>query len=168
MPELCQSSHAQVRLVPGSKAHGAGPVLRGPGWAPVTQPRHRERHSMRVAPATQLCFQNTGQGETISCYSVLLIRIFTALPVLNPKQMVQLSPAPQFDDPWGLPAKCTFQRIIPQALLTLIWSLLSIRVLHPSSHSPALPHDIFYRGSLFHLKGWWSHRLLWPLKQREL
>lgn len=126
MPELCQSSHAQVGLVPGSKAHGAGPVSRGPGWAPVTQSRHRERHSMRVAPATQLCFQNTGQGETISCYSVLLIRIFTALPVLNPKQMVQLSPAPQFDDPWGLPAKCTFQRIIPQALLTLIWSLLSI------------------------------------------
>jgi len=29
----------------------------------------------------------------ISCYSVFLIHIFADLPVLNPKQMVQLSPS---------------------------------------------------------------------------
>lgn len=38
--------------------------------------------------------KGTGQEEATSCYSVFLIHIFTALPVLNPKQMVQLSPSP--------------------------------------------------------------------------
>lgn len=156
VPERCQSSL-------GSKAHGAalGLVFGDPTLSQGT-PQHQPRSFAGYS------FQKMGRGETLFCCSVHLIHIFTALPVLNPKQMVQLSPAPQSDDPWGLPAKCTFQRIIPRALLPLIWSLLSIPVLHPSSHSPALPHHSFHRGSLFHLKGWWSHRLLWSLNQRQL
>lgn len=67
-----------------------------PRWPPATQ--RWERRGTQVAPAIQFCawynYKKTGQEETISCYSVFLIHIFTALPVLNPKQMVQLSPSP--------------------------------------------------------------------------
>lgn len=43
------SGRAQQR--PGCRA-----AVWGPSWPPVTQPCHREHHSMRVAPATQLCW----------------------------------------------------------------------------------------------------------------
>lgn len=79
-------------------------------------------------------FKKIGQEETISCYSVFLIHIFTALPVLNPKQMVQLSPSP--------PA-----RMIPGASLQRVY--ISKDNSTSTSYPDPQPSEHPYTSSLF-------------------
>lgn len=83
-----RSAGASARAVAASVLAGACPRQRSPA---ARTPWHTGSTSH---PGLLSVISKDGQEETLSWYSVFLIHIFTDLPVLNPKQMVQLSPSP--------------------------------------------------------------------------